>query len=148
MKILPLFLAIAFFLPAGAKAKGPGVDTCQGFPSKLRNCEPFQCKMTHPLIQSFIVEETIVGKSGDTCQYRITMPNGGLMTCNVSEKQRVEIAKYLEQSATAERVESKTKVDLASGKSKTVTKIDGKEIEDPTQSALQNGTCKISGYGQ
>ena len=118
-----------------------------GYAARLDKCEMFSCIFTHPFSKEEL-NKHILGLESGKCKTQEEMPNKGLMTCNFSEKQRKEVAAYLRKTAKAKTIESKTNINIASGKSKQVEKQDGKMVENPLNKAMQDGTCVVSGYGK
>lgn len=141
MKHLGLVLFLLLSAPSAFAAE------CAEYPAKLKACEKYACKFTHPFTNTQM-EKKILGIVGGKCKTTEEMPNKGMMTCQFSEKQGKETAVYLEQVMGAKTTETKATVDLGSGKTKTRTTVDGKPIADPYTRAMNDGTCVISGYGQ
>lgn len=125
---------------------GDGVDAgCDAFPDKLGNCTAYKCRFTHPFTKEPMVKE-ISGLVDGKCDYVEEMPNDGKMECSYSESARTAVAQYHRDVATAESAGTEVNVDLGSGEVKTTYTIDGKEVENPLQEAMDNGQCVISGY--
>ena len=118
-------------------------DNCDAFPNKLELCESFSCKFEHPFTGE-MMERKIVGLVSDKCQYIEEMPNNGKMDCEYSESLRKAIAQYYRDIAVAESVGTGVEANLGSGDVKTTYIIDGKEVENPLQEAMNSGECVIS----
>ncbi len=115
---------------------------------KLESCEVFTQKIVHPFTEK-LMERKIAGLSGAKCLYIEEMPNNGKMECKYSEELRKAVAQLYRNTANAEDVRSNVKASLSTdGQYEVEAKyfIDGKEVEDPLQEAMNNGTCVISGY--
>jgi len=126
--------------PAEAELSG-----CDAFPDKLDACEPFSCKFEHPFTGE-MMEKKIIGLVNGKCQYTEEMPNNGRMDCEYSESMRKAAAQYYKDVAAAESAGTSVKADLGSGEVETKYTIDGKEVENPLQEAMETGVCVISGY--
>ena len=120
-------------------------DGCDAFPDKLDLCESFSCKFEHPFTDE-IMERKIVGLVNNKCQYTEEMPNNGRMDCEYSESLRKAVAQYYRDIAAAESFGASVEANLGSGDVKTTYTIDGKEVENPLQEAMDSGQCIISGY--
>ena len=120
-------------------------DGCDAFPDKLDLCESFLCEFEHPFTGE-IMEKKIIGLVSDKCQYTEEMPNNGRMNCEYSESLRKAIAQYHRDLAIAESAGTSIEADLGSGDTETTYTIDGKEVENPLQEAMDTGQCVISGY--
>jgi len=92
------------------------------------------------------LEKEILGIIAGKCNYIEQMPNGGKMECKYTENERKAVSQYYKDVEAAESFGTGTNVDLGSGKQKTTYTIDGKEVENPLQEAMNNGVCVISGY--
>ena len=116
------------------------------YAAKLEKCEKFSCVFTHPFTNTKMTKQ-IVGLENGKCKTTEEMPNKGMMTCRFDEKQRKAVATQLKQSAKSdEAVGFKAEVDFATGKSKSSVYKNGKEIKDPLNEAMQDGSCVVSGY--
>ena len=119
-------------------------NDCDAFPNKLDLCESFLCEFEHPLTGK--MERKIVGLVDGKCQYTEEMPNDGKMDCEYSENSRKAVAQYYRDLAIAESIGTSVSADLGSGDVKTTYTINGKEIENPLQEAIDSGECVMSGY--
>lgn len=126
--------------PAEAELSG-----CDAFPNKLDACEPFSCEFEHPFTGE-MMEKKITGLSNGKCKYTEEMPNNGRMDCEYSESLRKAVAQYHRDLATAESAGTSVKADLGNGETETTYTIDGQEVENPLQEAMDSGACTISGY--
>jgi hypothetical protein len=115
--------------------------------AKLELCEVYTQKFIHPFTGESL-ERKIEGLVDGKCLYIEEMPNGGKMECRYSVESRKAVAQYYRNIAKAQS--SGTKVELSLGYKKQEAKytytINGKEVENPLQECLDNGTCTISGY--
>ena len=118
---------------------------CDAFPNKLDACEAFSCEFEHPFTGE-MMEKKIIGLVNSKCQYTEEMPNNGRMNCEYSESLRKAVAQYHRDFAAAESAGTSVKADLGSGEVETKYTIDGKEVENPLQEAMDTGACTISGY--
>ena len=75
------------------------------------------------------------------------MPNDGLMACKLSKEQRIGYAANLRDIRSGKRIEYSASFDVASGKSKSTMKVDGREARNYMNEAMENGDCVITGYG-
>ena len=126
-------------------SSGEVVPDCSAFPSKLHTCDAFSCTFKHPFTGE-LVERKIIGLENGTCQYSEEMPNNGQMNCAYPEDMRKAVAQYYADIAPTKSTSTSIKIDLQSGQAKTTYTIDGKEVNNPLQEALNNGQCTISGY--
>ena len=132
------------FLTAPPAAAG---KDCADFLARLETCTPYKCTFVHPFTGQRM-EKRIVEYKNKKCAYTEQMPNGGKMECAYTDSLRKAVAKYysdLEAAQAAGKSTGET-VHIAPG-GKTRYTIDGKEVENPLQTALDSGQCKISGYG-
>ena len=74
------------------------------------------------------------------------MPNNSRMDWEYSESLRKAVTQYYRDVAAAESAGTSVKADLGSGKTETTSMIDGQEVENPLQEAMDSGACTISGY--
>lgn len=121
------------------------LSECNAFPNKLDACELFSCEFKHPFTGEML-EKKVIGLVNSKCQYTEEMPNNGRMDCEYSESMRKAVAQYYIDVAAAESAGTSFKADLGSGKVETKYTIDGKEVENPLQEAMETGVCVISGY--
>ena len=127
-------------------------ENCDAFPDKLESCEPFSCEFEHPLAESLGIEDTImkreiIGLTEDgKCYYIEELPNNGEMKCEYTESVRKAVVQYYEDISEAESASVDATINFGSGKVQAKCYIDGKEVENPLQEALDNGQCVISGY--
>ena len=114
------------------------------FADKLASCIPYKMTFKHPFSETQLFEREILGITNDLCGYVEAMPSNGAMMCNYSAEQRVAIAKYYKDTFLAESFG----VDVVANETgqKTTYFINGKEVENPLQEALQSGICFISSY--
>lgn len=115
------------------------------FADKLSSCIKYKTTFKHPLTGDML-EKEILGVINGKCNYVEQMPNGGKMECKYSESERVAVAQYYKDSATAESAGLSLSVDLGSGEKKTTYTINGKVVDNPLQELTDSGICVISGY--
>lgn len=120
-------------------------ENCNTFPDKLDSCLPYKCQFQHQLTGQTLIKE-ITGLNGDKCSYSEQMPNNGNMECQYTENMRKAVAQYYKNMASAESVGTSVNINLGSGEQKTKYTIDGKEVENPLQEAMDTGQCVVSGY--
>ncbi|MGD2085932.1 MAG: hypothetical protein PVH61_07095 [Candidatus Aminicenantes bacterium] len=112
------------------------------FPDKLEKCEPYSSTFKHPLTNEVLRRE-IVGIEGDKCVYIEEMPNGGMMICKFSDNQRRVVAQYYRDELMAQKHMTFDEYYV-----ETKYYINGKEVYNPLQEALNCGLCVIEGYGE
>jgi hypothetical protein len=119
------------------------------FADKLEKCEPYKYQFKHPFTGT-MMERQIVGEVNGRCLYIEQMPNGGKMECQYSESQRKSVAKSYRDMHSAMSSGSNEEISIH-GTLKGITakaKLNGKDVKNPLQEALDCGDCVISGYGQ
>lgn len=116
---------------------------CSLLPNKLENCEKYICRFTHPFTNTKMKRE-IKGFIGDKCHYVEEMPNKGQMECKYSSSFRKVIARYYKDLIASES--TTTSIKITEEKLEAKYTVDGKEVENPLQEALDNKQCIISGY--
>ena len=117
------------------------------FADHLEKCTPFKSEFLHPFSGQKMQRE-IVGITDDKCLYTEEMPNNGKMTCRYEIEQLPVIAKYYRDVALAKSHSTSAKITSHGDKQevKTTYTINGKEVKNPLQECMKNGTCVISGY--
>lgn len=113
------------------------------FADKLNSCTMHKISFKHPLTEETL-EKEILGIVDGKCVYAEQMPNNGSMECEYSEGDRKVVAQYYKDTANAESFD--TKAQLGSENQTVKYKIDGKEVDNPIQTALDKGTCVVKGY--
>ncbi|MBI4116991.1 hypothetical protein HY449_04585 [Candidatus Pacearchaeota archaeon] len=124
-------------------------ENCDVFLDKLDSCTRYKCQLTHPFTRETLLRE-ILGMTRDgKCSYAEEMPNNGKMECKYTESIRKAMVQFYEDLSNAESTGASTHASLSPQGAEVETKytIDGKEVENPLQEALDNGQCVISGYG-
>ena len=114
------------------------------FADKLSSCTKYKATFKHPFTGDML-EKEILGVIGGKCNYVEQMPNGGKMECKYSESERVVVAQYYKDVASAESVGTSFSADLGSGEQKATYTINGKVVDNPLQEAMTSGACVISG---
>lgn len=118
---------------------------CGDFPERLTSCTEYQCQFIHPLSGETMSRE-IQGIIDGKCVYIEEMNNGMQMECRYSESFRKAVAQYYSDIEYAESLEFEINLDLGSDELATKYWIDGEEVGDPLQEALDTGVCFVSGY--
>jgi TPR repeat protein len=54
----------------------------------LQRCESFSRKFPHPMMNVFIVEESVLGELNGLCKYSYTLPFNGIIKCEFTAEQR------------------------------------------------------------
>ena len=146
--MLAIFLSVVFAVLAQSSA-GTNVTECKDLAVKLQTCAPYTCTFVHPFTNE-TMQRRITGLNNGNCVYTEDMPAGGKMQCAYPAPMRQAVAQYLKdvQAAAAAGKSTSTQVtaDLGSGKAQTKYTIDGKAVDNPLQTALDSGACKITGY--
>ena len=154
-----LFLLLPTVAPMVASAASA---SCEHYMSHLAKCTPFSCKIKHPLTDE-LMEKKIVGLTKDKkCKIIDEMPSNSKMICHLDKEKRMAYIEHTKAAAKAESVtvsgESRTVARVQSEKSangsksssaskthhKVTHKLDGKEVKNPMQEALADGSCKMS----
>lgn len=117
---------------------------CAEFPDMLENCTKYTCQFTHPFTGEKMTKE-ILGIVENECSYTEEMPNNGQMNCNYTESMRRAVAQYDRNLANATSFGTEVLSDLGDETKITYT-IDGNQVENPSQEALNDGQCTVSGY--
>ncbi len=117
---------------------------CDAFPDMLNSCTKYKCQFIHPFTGE-AMEREVLGIIDGKCNYVEQMPNGGQMECKYTESLRKAAAQYYKDLVAAESSEFEMNINLGS-EPETKYTIDGKEVENPLQEALDTGVCIISGY--
>jgi len=117
------------------------------FADNLRACTPYKTTFKH-LLTGETLEKEILGVIDGKCNYVEQMPNGGKMTCKYSETDRMAVAQYYKDIASAGSVGTSVQMNLGSNSAvqKTQYTINGKVVENPLQEATNCGVCVVSGY--
>ncbi len=120
-------------------------DECGNLASSLDSCSEFKCEFVHPFTGE-TMEKKITGIVDGKCNYVEQMPSGGEMECNYTESQRKVAAKYYGDVAKAESSKISVSTDTSNWDQKITYEVDGKEVENPLNVFMNDGTCVISGY--
>ncbi len=110
------------------------VTDCSRYSDKLDLCEPFSCEFQHP-ITGEMLEKRIIGLINGKCRYTEEMPGSGktgsgIVDCEYSESVRRVIAQFQR--------------DIDNNQVKTLYTVNGKQVQNPMQEALNIGQCTIS----
>ncbi|MCP4652963.1 MAG: hypothetical protein GY858_06225 [Candidatus Omnitrophica bacterium] len=109
-----------------------GNDSCADFPSKLAECQPYECSFRHPFTGE-TMKRKIRGLKNNRCHYVEEMPNNGKMRCKFAVDSLTELAQYYRKEAK--------KTDSGSFSFST-----GSQTTNPLQKCLNDGDCVVSGY--
>ncbi|WP_234571285.1 hypothetical protein [Rhodohalobacter sp. 614A] len=140
MKITFLFL---LFLPATLFAQNQQEKLIE-LADNLETCSAFTQEFEHPFTGDTL-ERNITKTSDAECTLTESMPNGFLMTCTFSEAARKSVASYYRDLSGADSFGTQTSQSLdESGEQTTTYTINGKEVENPLQESMENGTCVVS----
>lgn len=115
------------------------------FADKLSSCTKYKTTFKHPLTGETL-EKEVLGIVSGKCDYVEQMPNGGKMECKYSESERIAVAQYYKDVASAESAGTSVNADLGSGEQKTTYTINGKVVDNPLQEFMNSGVCVITGY--
>ncbi len=118
---------------------------CDAFPDKLSTCTKYKCRFIHPFTKE-TMEKEIKGIIAGRCNYIEEMPNNGKFECNYTESQRIVAAQYYKDIAEAESFGVRSKIDFFGDKEETTYTIDGKEVGNPLQTFINDGTCGMVDY--
>lgn len=110
----------------------------------LETCSAFTQEFEHPFTGDTF-ERNITETSETECTFTEGMPNGLLMTCTFSEESRKSAASYYRDLAAADSFGTETSQSLGEDDEQSTSyTIDGKEVDNPLQESMENGTCVIS----
>jgi hypothetical protein len=115
------------------------------FSNNLASCKAYKTNFVHPFTGETMNKE-IFGIVDGKCKYIEQMPNGGQMECKYTESERVAIAKYYLDIAKESSTKIKISFGLTQGSVKSTYTVNGKEVSNPLQEALNNGACMVSGH--
>lgn len=113
------------------------------FADHLESCAEYQDTFIHLLMAEDMNRE-ILGFVDGTCHYFEQMPNDGEMNCEYDEDLRITVAQYYKDLAEADTYSVSFSIN-SEGATSTYT-IDGVEVENPLQEALDSEACVVSGY--
>lgn len=118
----------------------------------LDTCDEYSQTFIHPFTGTEMVRRVMGVKEGK-CLYTEQMPNNGSMECKYTKEYRVAVAEYYRKLADAElsdkKVETKVEAKMSSNgeqEAKNTYLIDGKQVENPLDKAMNDDICMISGY--
>lgn len=103
--------ALLFILPLATVAQpesGAVFPELVEFAESLRSCEAASATQPHPLMASFTIEHTVVGRTDDLCEYRQTMPGNMQMICAFDEAMLEAYGDELEQTASTGEMSGST----------------------------------------
>lgn len=120
---------------------------CDEFPDNLNSCTIFKCQFVHPFTGE-IMQKEITGLVDGKCNYVEQMPDNGKMECNYTESQRTAAAQFYKDVMAGKSSGASASWDLFSDEQKITNTIDGKKVDNPLQTFMNDGTCIISGYDE
>lgn len=83
-----MFILIVSFFSASAFAEE--TDNCASLNTKILDCEPYSCKMSHPAAPDTSVTHFISGLSkSNLCRHTQTLPDGTVIYCDYSASTRI-----------------------------------------------------------
>ena len=135
---------LLFFFSLTSVSYGLDKEEMLAFADHLEKCTPYKGEFTHPFTGQKM-QRKIVGIVDDRCLYTEEMPNNGLMTCKHHIDQLPVIAQHYRVVILAESYSLSASI-KSQEKVKTTYTINGKEVKNPLQECMNNGTCVISGY--
>lgn len=144
MKKLLVILIFLLLISINAFAQDQKKDILE-LAGNLESCQACTQKFTHPFTGESL-EKRIEGIIDGECLYIEEMPNKGKMECRYSEESRKAVAQYYRDLAGAESFGTKANTSAGTGKSEITYTIDGKEVKNPLQECMNDGTCVVSGY--
>lgn len=117
------------------------------FLDKLLECSPTKISFSHPLTGA-VYEKRVVGIFDGLCVYTEQLPYNGLIECNYSEEERTEVVNMYKAINETGTYNVNTRVVLNPGETETESTytVDGVELVNPLQTAIDDGTCVITGY--
>lgn len=150
--ILTLFMLSGCTQTQGLNEENSANDTIldnnnkvQSFADNLENCKSFSEIFNNPLTGEKLKRE-ISGFENGLCIYTEQMPNGGEMKCSYSQNLRKKISKYYRNVETSNLIKFNVDSKLESNEVKSTYEVNGEELTNPLQEALDSGECIISGY--
>lgn len=105
-------------------------------------CSPFKQKFNHAMTKEPL-EREILGMKRGFCLFKEGMPNNGMLKCAYHKTYLSKISAYYKKVAGLKNAAS---VKFSYDGEKSVTIVDGEELSDPMQDALETGNCKVTGY--
>lgn len=115
------------------------VSSCDLFPDKLEVCEPYSCQFIHPFTAEIMNKEIVGFVDDNKCNYIEQMPNDGMMKCEFTESVRKAVSQYYRDIAFSDSIN--TRIELKGDEVNVTYKIDGKEVENPLQEAMDLWEC-------
>lgn len=120
-------------------------DPEKSFAEKLKSCTAYKITFKHPITGEDL-EKEIRGIVEGKCLYVEQMPNNGRMECRYTVEERLVAARYYIDMANAETAKTDVEFDLETGKQRSTYKIDGNNVDNPLESFMNSGVCKVLGY--
>lgn len=111
----------------------------------LATCTAYENSFIHPLTREDMKRE-IFGMVNGKCKTTEEMPNGGAMNCEFENSLLTAVIQYYEDLAEASSYGISIHIDSEEETVTATYTIDGKEVENPMQEALDTGACTVSGY--
>jgi len=120
------------------------IDTCQAYHEKLRRCLPYQCRISHPLVDGFVIDREIVKKSGEVCVTTETMPGGILQQCRIPLPDVEPLADFYQWTRETGGV-SRTRISMRDGEVEVHSYKGDREVDTSVLDKLQEH-CSVSSY--
>ena len=92
------------------------------------------------------MEREVIGMTGDKCKYVEQMPGDMEMVCEYTEDMRNAMADMYELLDSGASMGTSSSTDMGAGETTTTYTIDGKEVENPLEEAINSGQCTIPTY--
>ncbi|MFP4190068.1 MAG: hypothetical protein ACLFSL_03450 [Candidatus Woesearchaeota archaeon] len=106
---------------------GLDFSECTGLLDSLEQCEPFSCQVTHSKSPDVIRME-VVGEDNDTCVYATGLEGLEMTECDLPENYVDALMKSIN--------------DTFESKDNNTYTIEGDEVEDPIDKAMDEGLCE------
>lgn len=146
--VLTLILSVISVASGYAEESSPFKDmmaSCEDYPAMLEACQPYACTFVHPFTGT-AMEKRIIGEKEGKCLTTEQMPNHGKMACAYTVDMRKAEARALRAFAAEGNAAAQAHTSAEEDSITSMYSVDGKEVDNPGQEALNNGQCVISGY--
>jgi len=159
---IPIFEGVPKFQGQDEKnkiKKAQTVSDCAEFPDMLESCTPYKCETENPLKikvegKPLVIVNEIHGIVDGKCHYTSSVSDGGGTECYFTDEMRNVVAQSSRDLLSGGKVKTETRVSSEGTVESVITIdgkevkyiIDGKEVSNPMQEALDNGQCVIFGY--
>lgn len=112
-----------------------------GLSNSLKTCTPYEETFEHPFTGEKM-KRKIYGIQNNKCYYQETMPGNMVMECRYPLNMLGAISKYYYNSEHASQVEATVTLNPDGSHSSTGS-IDGKEIDNILNKAMEQGICFV-----